>query len=265
MSKLVFITGATDGIGLESCKKFASENYDLIIHGRSLKKIEFTKDLILKLYPNTKIDSVEADFSDMKQVKAMVDKILQKYDKLDILVNNAGIFVTNETKTIDNLELRFVVNTIAPYYIAKELTKIMDNSSRIINLSSAAQAPVDINNILKYQNISHDAAYAQSKLALTMWSIEMGLENKNNNGPIVIALNPKSFLGSKMVKTAYNTDGYDIRIGSDKIYDLAVLDEFRNASGMYYDNDIVAFSNPHPDAMDRNKRIGVVEAIEKLI
>lgn len=86
----------------------------------------------------------------------------------------------------------------------------MNNEARIVNLSSAAQAPVSLDTIRGQQVLSDNEAYAQSKLALTIWSQELG---KSTQNPMIVSVNPASFLASKMVKSAYGIAGNDLSIG----------------------------------------------------
>jgi NAD(P)-dependent dehydrogenase (short-subunit alcohol dehydrogenase family) len=106
-------------------------------------------------------------------------------------------------------------------------------------------------------------AYAQSKLALTIWSREMALAQKD--GPVIVAVNPGSMLGSKMVKEGFGVAGGDIRIGADILTRAALGDEFAEASGLYFDNDSGQFASPHPDALDRHKSQEVVRVIETVL
>ncbi|GAA58283.1 hypothetical protein P20652_0134 [Pseudoalteromonas sp. BSi20652] len=62
--------------------------------------------------------------------------------------------------------------------------------------------------------LSDSAAYAQSKLGLTMWSRYFGLKLKEAD-PLVVSINPKLLLGSKMVKDAYGLDGGDLKLGAN--------------------------------------------------
>ena len=112
--------------------------------------------------------------------------------------------------------------------------------------------------------LSDGAAYAQSKLALTMWSRYMALLLKDD-GPAIIAVNPRSMLGSKMVKKAYGVVGHDLRIGAEILCRAALSDEFSEASGQYFDNDIGRFTSPHPDALNPQKCEEIVHAIEAVL
>ena len=139
----------------------------------------------------------------------------------------------------------------------------MTTSGRVINVSSAAQSPVNLDALAGRVQISEDfTAYAQSKLALTMWSRSLSLKA---GSPVIIAVNPGSMLGSKMVKEAFGVAGGDIRIGANILTRAALTDEFAAASGQYFDNDQGQFATPHPDALDSPKCQKVVDAIESIL
>ncbi|WP_461205653.1 SDR family NAD(P)-dependent oxidoreductase [Clostridium sp. DL1XJH146] len=266
MSKTILITGCTDGIGLETAKMLVEMGHKVVVHGRNSEKVERVKVLLQDIDKDAEIDGFVADFSNMGDIRTMAETIMAKYNKIDVLINNAGVFVSEDTITKDGLELRFAVNTIAPYLLTKLLLPIMDASGRVVNLSSAAQSPVDIGILAEGGRMSDGDAYAQSKLALTMWSFQMAKDFKNGvEGPSVIAVNPKSFLGSKMVKKAYGTAGHDLRIGADILSRAALSDEFKDASGKYFDNDTGRFASPHPDALDEGKRKEIVNCIEEVL
>ena len=107
-------------------------------------------------------------------------------------------------------------------------------------------------------------AYAQSKLALTMWSRKLA-ESLGEDGPAIIAINPGSFLGSKMVKEAYGTAGKDLGIGAEILCRAALEDQFGAASGRYFDNDSGRFADPHLDALDADKTNELVNSIDAIL
>ncbi len=201
----------------------------------------------------------------MDDVEALVKAVAEKQAKFDVLINNAGVFRALETVTQDELDVRFAVNTIAPYVLTQRLLPLIGTSGRVINLSSAAQSPVDPDALAGRVRLSdHFTAYAQSKLALTMWSRSMAL-SLEDDGPAIIAVNPGSMLGSKMVKEGFGVAGGDIRIGADILTRAALADEFAAASGQYFYNDSGKFASPHPDALDPQKSEGIVRAIEAVL
>jgi len=166
----------------------------------------------------------------MAAVEELAKAVAEKHANIDVMINNAGVFSTPDPITPDGLDVRFAVNTIAPYQLTKRLLPLLGNSGRVINLSSAAQATVDYDALAGQGRLPDGAAYAQSKLALTMWSRSMALALKDD-GPAIIAVNPKSFIGSKMVKQAYGVAGGDLRIGAEILGRASLSDEFAGASG----------------------------------
>lgn len=264
VQKTIFITGATDGIGLETAGMLASLGHNVLLHGRNLEKLREGKTTISALSDGGTVESSLADLSRMADVEALAKAVAEDHPSIDVLINNAGIYSAPETITQDGLDVRFAVNTIAPYLLTKRLLPRLGLSGRVINLSSAAQFPVDPAALAGSGELSDGAAYAQSKLALTMWSRSMAL-SLGNSGPAVIAVNPRSMLGSKMVKQAYGVVGSDLRIGADILCRAALSEEFAAATGRYFDNDIGQFTSPHPDALNPQKCEEIVRIIETIL
>ncbi len=264
MQKTILITGATDGIGLETSKALVDLGHKLLLHGRNPAKLEAVSKAFSSLTAGADTENYVADLSDMAEVKALAKAVAEKHAKLDVLINNAGVYSAPEPITKDGLDVRFAVNTIAPYILTKRLLPLIESSGRVINLSSAAQAPVDPQALVGRVRLPDGAAYAQSKLALTMWSRSMAL-SLSDDGPAIIAVNPRSMLGSKMVKEAYGVAGGDLRIGADILCRAALSDEFADASGRYFDNDTGQFASPHPDALNTPKREAIVRVIEAVL
>lgn len=263
-AKTILITGATDGIGLATAGMLATAGHNVLLHGRSRQKLEQVVRPLSKLPDGGRIESYVADFSRMADVEALAGAVAEKYAKLDVLINNAGVYVVPDPVTKEGLDTRFAVNTIAPYLLTKRLLPLFDPAGRVVNLSSAAQAPVAPEALAGPSRQSDGTVYAQSKLALTMWSRAMAL-SLNDKGPAVIAVNPGSMLGSKMVKQAYGVAGASLGIGADILCRAALSDEFATASGRYFDNDARRFNSPHPDALDQKKCERVVDVIEAIL
>lgn len=250
MQKIVFITGATDGIGYETLKSLTTEGHKVIIHGRNSEKLEKVK----KQFTSNIIGSYMADLSILSEVKSMVEQINRDHSHIDVIINNAGVYGGNS---------QYLVNTIAPYLLTKGLLELLGDKARVINVSSAAQARVNLN-ILNNTKLATDSElYAQSKLALILWTNFFA--NTFPEGPSFISVNPASMLGTKMVRAAYGVKGGDIRVGADILTKLSLSKEFENCNGKYFDNDIVRFSEPHPDAFDNFRIRELVEDMERVI
>ena len=264
MTRTLLITGATDGIGLETAKLLAAAGHTLLIHGRSKEKLTLVEAQLRQIEGAGTIEIFQADLSQLGTLRSLAHDIRHQHQHLDGIINNAGVYKLAGETTVDGLDLRFVVNTIAPYLLTRELLSTMNADGRIINLSSAAQAPVDLEALRGEKALTDSQAYAQSKLALTMWSIAMAAE-LGEAGPAVIAVNPASFLASKMVKDAYGMAGNDLSIGADILVRAALAPEFAHASGRYFDNDAQRFAHPHSDAMDSGKNEQLLHEINAIL
>ncbi len=258
MSKTILLTGATDGIGKLTASILAAKGHKLLIHGRNPDKL---KAAAAQIGGDT--ESYVADLSRMGDVEAMATQILERHDHLDVLINNAGVFKTSRPITADGLDVRFVVNTLAPYVLTRRLLGLIPKTGRIVNLSSAAQAGVNTEAMAGNIKLNDMNAYAQSKLAITVWSQELAKELKG--GPVVVAVNPGSLLASKMVKEGFGVAGNDLRIGADILCKAALDDLFADASGKYFDNDSGRFAPPHPSANNAAHNKAIMKAMDQVI
>lgn len=257
MSKTILITGSTDGIGKLAATKLAQNGHHVIIHGRNSEKLANVKEEIISATGNTNIGAYDADFSKLQEVKSMANKITEEHLSLDILVNNAGVFKVENAISENGLDVRIVVNYFAPYILTNALIPLLNRSQspRVINLSSAAQETVSLHSLKKNSKLSDNQAYAQSKLAILLWSFEFAKKHRDIN---TIALNPGSLLNTKMVKEAYGKFWSSADKGADIIVDLAINTKYTSNSGQYFDNDKGQFGKAHPDAYQN-------QAIESLI
>lgn len=168
MSKTIIITGATDGIGLETAKLLAAEGHTLLLHGRNADKLAKTAKVVASIDGTGAIHTYRADLSDLGEVAGLANAIRSDFSSIDVLINNAGVFVTPQPTNLDGYDTRFIVNTVAPYLLTKLLLPSFGSEGRVVNLSSAAQASVQVEDFLAKRAFGDNPAYSQSKLALTM-------------------------------------------------------------------------------------------------
>ena len=171
----------------------------------------------------------------------MCEEIKKNGRRLDSVINNAGVLKTNQTRTNSNRDIRFEVNTVAPYLITRELLPIINSDGIVINVSSAAQRPIDIKALREFKEMSDMEAYAQSKLAIAAWSRAMGREFEG--GPSIVAVNPGSLLATKMVKEGFGIEGNDVNIGSEILARFVNDPEYSKRTGEYFDNDSGRFAS----------------------
>jgi len=136
--KVALITGGARGIGKEIAMVFAKNGADIAICDVNLEEAQKTAKEIKDLGRESL--AFKADVTDSGQVQAMVDKILDKFNKIDILINNAGI-------TKDNLLIRMseeewdkviAVNLKGTFVCTKIVSRVMlkQRSGRMVNIAS---------------------------------------------------------------------------------------------------------------------------------
>ena len=140
--KIVFITGATSGIGKACAKKFAANNCDVIITGR---RNDLLKDLAIQLKQKYNIDvcCLNFDIRKLTEVKKAITFLEGKWKEIDILVNNAGLAAgldPIDKGNIDDWENMIDTNIKGLLYVSRHIIPIMTsrNSGHIINIGSIA-------------------------------------------------------------------------------------------------------------------------------
>lgn len=262
--KTILITGGTDGVGKLTASKLAKDGHHVIVHGRNSEKLENTISEIKGQSSNDKISGFVSDLSDFGSIEKMIIEISNQFSQIDVLINNAGVFKSSVEKNQDDLDLRFAVNYFAPYILTNGLLALLkkSDSPRIINLSSAAQATVILEALKGIESVSSQASYAQSKLALTMWSFDFAKANKDI---VTIAVNPGSLLNTKMAQEAYGQFWSSADKGADILVELAISEKYAGSNGKYFDNDKGSFSNAHDDAYHQEKINQLISETNKIL
>ena len=142
MRKIVFISGATSGIGEASAIKFAHNQYDLIITGR---RVERLNALARKLESETGAEVLPLvfDVRNWTEVEHIIKSLPEKWQKIDVLLNNAGLAAgldPVQDGNIDNWERMIDTNVKGLLYLTRAIAPLMiaRASGHIINIGSIA-------------------------------------------------------------------------------------------------------------------------------
>ena len=254
---VILVTGATDGIGRQTAHDLAARGTTVLLHGRSRERAVATLGAIRKATGNDRLRYYVADLAVLDEVRRLAGEIERDYDRFDVLINNAGIGAGKRTDrrevSRDGYELRFAVNYLAPFLLTHLLLPLLHRSapSRIVNVASAAQHPIDFNDVMLKRHYEPWRAYSQSKLALVMFTFELA-ERLAGTGVTVNCLHPGSLLDTKMVRETFGRAWGSVQSGADAVVYLATSPALDGVTGRYFDQQREA--RAEPQAYDREAR-----------
>jgi len=203
-ARVVLITGSTDGLGREVALRLAKSGDHIIVHGRNRERGAAVVDEITRAGAGSAA-FFPADFSSLDAVRAFADTILHHYPRIDVLVNNAGVWLRQGPRQMsaDGHEMTFAVNYLAGYLLTYRLLPRLKASapSRIVNVASQTQSPLDFSDVMQERSYSGQRAYSQSKLAQVMFTFDLAQELQGSR-VTVVALHPATLMDTRMVHEA---------------------------------------------------------------
>jgi NAD(P)-dependent dehydrogenase (short-subunit alcohol dehydrogenase family) len=246
----IFITGATDGLGRALARRLAADGADLILHGRSQRRLDEVAAEV-----GGSPTTVLADLADLAQVRKLAADVRAAAGRLDVFVSNAGVGSGEpdgrERRTsADGYELRFAVNYLAGFLLTEELLPLLRGSapSRIVYVASLGQAPLDFDDLQLTRGYSGTRAYGQSKLAQIMSGFELAARLPATE-VTVNSLHPATYMPTKMVLREIGHQVDDLSTGVEAVRRLALDPALAGVTGRFFDRQ--RETRPNPQAADR--------------
>jgi NADP-dependent 3-hydroxy acid dehydrogenase YdfG len=143
MTKTVFITGASSGIGQACAEVLAKEGYNLLLCARRLNRLDILKDKLNSIYPHIKIHTFELDVRDSEQVQNQINGLPEEWKTIHVLINNAGLsqgLDPIQDGDIGDWDRMIDTNVKGLLYVSKAVIPLLDtaNGAHIVNLGSIA-------------------------------------------------------------------------------------------------------------------------------
>ena len=259
--KVVVITGANSGIGLETAVALAAMGATVVMACRNPAKAAAAAAEVRQRATSDAVSVVPLDLADLASVRAAAATIESDYGRVDVLINNAGgIWTTRET-TVQGFEQTFGVNHLGHFYLTNlVLSRLVASApARVINVSSAAHRLAMRG--LPWDDLQHErrysamAVYGESKLANILFT--RGLARRVD--PAVVTANAAH---PGPVRSGFGMDGDTKGVlglanlmvrpfevtpmqGADTVIFLAFDSSVAGRSGEYWSNRSVAHVSTH--------------------
>ncbi|WP_394848427.1 SDR family oxidoreductase [Pendulispora brunnea] len=175
--KVVLVTGANSGIGLEASVKLARMGARLVMVGRNRTKLDAAVAEVTQRAGSQQVTSLLCDFSSQAAIRGLADEFRRAHTRLDVLVNNAGSVSDRRQVTIDGLEQTFAVNHLGYFLLTNLLLDLLEAAApaRIVNVSSVGhrRGDLDFDDLQMEKGYQIMRAYRRSKLGNVLFTREL--------------------------------------------------------------------------------------------
>jgi len=216
MAKIALITGASAGIGEACAELFARENYNLVLTGRRLDRLEKLAGRLNKKY-NTEVAVCAFDVRDREQVISNFENLPTKWKKVDVLINNAGLsqgLDPIQNGNLDDWDTMIDTNIKGLLYVSKVVSNwmIANGKGHIVNIGSIAGKEVYPNgNVYCASKHAVDALNQGMRLDLLQYGIKVSAIHP---GAVETEFSEVRFKGDKeRAKKVY--EGFDPLVAED--------------------------------------------------
>jgi retinol dehydrogenase 12 len=177
--KRVIVTGATSGIGEEAAVDLAKMGAAVTLISRNADKLAATAARIRDV-SSADVDTIQADLSEIAQIRAAAAEYLSRHNRLDVLLNNAGGVFQGRRESADGIEYTMALNHISYFLLTYDLLNLLKQTAathgeaRIVNVSSEAhRSGMNWDDLQYQQSYSALNAYGQSKAMNVLHAYEL--------------------------------------------------------------------------------------------
>jgi len=177
-NRIIFITGATSGIGKACAEKFASAGDNIIINGRRKDRLKELKDSLEKTF-KVKVWGSAFDVQNKEEVFTAINNLPDEWKAIDILINNAGLALGRDyfnEADVDDWDTMLQTNVNGLLYVSRAIIPFMTkrNNGHVINLGSiAAKETYEKGNIYCASKAAVDAISKSMRIDLLQHGIKV--------------------------------------------------------------------------------------------
>lgn len=259
--KVYVVTGASQGIGLETARQLAETGAKVLITTRTEEKGESAINNILSTFPDADVEFYVADMSRQKDIRAIAADMLRKYDRINGLVNNVGTWMSEYKLTDEGIETVFATNHLSYFLMTHLLYPVLQNAEqgRVVNVASNAHSYGKIN----LQDPGYSKNYhglrsnGQSKLANLYFTFELHAQRPDEKVSTFavspglvktdIGLKHTSWLHSVAWKLRRRKGQHPSEGARTSVY-CAIEESIHHQSGKYWESKVI--KEVFPSALD---------------
>lgn len=192
--KLAVVTGASSGLGVETCRALASAGATVIMVARDMDKLEAVAQELQREVPGAQLHTQHMDLADLNSVRSAATEILLYHPQIQLLINNAGVMACPLMRTAQGFEMQFGTNHLGHFLFTGLLSQALIDGApgRVVNLSSAGHRFGRFNfEDHSYQSREYDKwqAYGESKTANILFTVALDLRMRER-GVRAFAVHP---------------------------------------------------------------------------
>ncbi|HTT98902.1 MAG TPA: SDR family NAD(P)-dependent oxidoreductase [Rhizomicrobium sp.] len=182
--KRVLVTGASAGLGVETCRMLAAHGATVVGAARDLNKAQHATETVRKDAANGgSLELIELDLASLKSVRACADALVKAGKPFDVVICNAGVMACPKGTTADGFETQFGTNHLGHFVLVNRIASLIKkNGGRLVNLSSAGHrfSDVDIDDPnFEHTQYTEFGAYGRSKTANILFAVEFDRRHKS--------------------------------------------------------------------------------------
>ena len=215
--RTVLVTGGNSGLGFHTCRLLAAKGARVLLASRSSQRGDQARAEILQVVPDAQLEVISLDLADLDSVRRCAATIRNDLDSLHILVNNAGVMAIPRQETAQGFERQFGVNHLGHFALTGALLPLLlkTPTSRIVNVSSMAHrnGRMNFSDIHSTRNYSRFGAYAQSKLANLLFTLELQRRLHSKRAPTICASAHPGWAATRLQYAAPSETGSRLELG----------------------------------------------------
>ncbi|MDB5977101.1 MAG: family NAD(P)-dependent oxidoreductase [Nevskia sp.] len=213
---LAVVTG-TGGLGYETALALAGAGAEVVIAGRSQAKGQDAVRRIVERHPRAAVRFKTLDLASLDSVAEFSGCLTAEDRPIDLLVNNAGVMATpRRHTTADGFELQFGTNYLGHFALTARLLPLLRRSRvpRVVNLASLVHrwGVIDFDDLQGQHRYRPNAAYAQSKLAMLMFALELQRRSDAAGWNLRSNAAHPGFARTELIANGPGTDSFAVKL-----------------------------------------------------